>query len=267
MGRFLTHDGNHAPNRSFVLNKFSPQARELVGWWPVHNGGSVIQDYSGFGQHASGANSGVLLVNRFGQRVNQFTAGQDFIVTAGSAAKGLANFTIMVWGQGTSAPSNQSGAVSTYTGAGTDDLLFFYVLRSDGTSIFWNDTTDVVSDATVRNDGLPHHYIFTSRGALDHELFIDGISIDTNTAISKTHTSVPNIGLGHWNGIQDQPSNKLWDFRIYSRGITPREAYEFYNPATRWDLYHELGRRTHYFVAAGAPISSIGYPGGMLMGM
>ena len=47
-GRFRQ---DQAFGRPFRLNKNSPQAKGLVGWWPtLGQGGDVLKDYSGYGQ-------------------------------------------------------------------------------------------------------------------------------------------------------------------------------------------------------------------------
>ena len=48
--RFRAYDGLRAPKWPFELNKDSPQAQGLVGWWPMGPiGGNVLRDFSGRG--------------------------------------------------------------------------------------------------------------------------------------------------------------------------------------------------------------------------
>ena len=52
----------------------------------------------------------------------------------------------------------------------------------------------------------------------------------------------------------------IFDFRIAQRDPSPGEVYAMYEPGTRWDLYHELGRKSYFFVSGAAGISDHRFP-------
>ena len=56
---------------------------------------------------------------------------------------------------------------------------------------------------------------------------------------------------GSGSGYVDSPRFSLKNWGLWNRGLTNAEMHGLWDPSTRWDLYHELGRRTYFFPSVG----------------
>lgn len=112
-------------------------------------------------------------------------------------------------------------------------------------------STDLDGTSSIR-DGKAH-LVGASYNGARLRIIVDGkeyAAMDLTGAISYTGEYWT---LGGWHNTSSNPfTGQLWDFRVYNRYLTNDDWRQMYEPATRWDLYYELGRRQYYFPAAQA---------------
>lgn len=99
-----------------------------------------------------------------------------------------------------------------------------------------------------------HHLagVFTTNN--DRRAYLDGAFEGTNTG-NETPSSLDWIGVGGvvQSTIAQPFSGKIWDVRVYNRALGSGELQSHYDPATRWELYYPIGRKTWSFAAAAPP--------------
>lgn len=85
----------------------------------------------------------------------------------------------------------------------------------------------------------------------DGELWFDGVSIGTDTS-SGLFGTWDRFRIGGANKFADDWNGSIWDVRLYQGRIDSTIPELAQDPATKWDVYHELGRTKHYLPAASA---------------
>ena len=69
--------------------------------------------------------------------------------------------------------------------------------------MFWNGADLIDQDDGALADGLMHTFLFLSRNATDHELYIDGQSIGTSTTSKSIGSATDNeLTFGSWRDSQ-----------------------------------------------------------------
>jgi len=95
------------------------------------------------------------------------------------------------------------------------------------------------------------HRAYTYDGAT-RSVYIKG---DLDATGSQTGT-IDDGGRDWVLGGQDHNSitaeAQILDFRYYERALHADEIHALWSPSSRWDLYHELGRRLYFFPQAAA---------------
>ena len=252
---------NRAPRWPFELNRNSPQARNLVGWWPDGSNGTQLIELAGRGHAVTGVipgkpasvtvsptPTGVLAATfpggttaeiELGEWDDQLSGVSEYTVTMSVIARSL-NFggfdgllcrgpnnvrSPWIFGQNSAASinfqsENSGGGNSTATG-GTlvQDKIHYlaFVWQASTRQEIWIDNAIVATAASP------------------HAGTIGVVSNADEARLGKTP------GLASWDG-------QIWDVRLYNRALGGAEIRRINAPATRWDLYHELGRVKYYFV-------------------
>jgi hypothetical protein len=242
-----------APRWPFRLNRASPQAVGLVGWYPVvplkEKSSNALTDLSGFHRHIGVSGDGLgpeyeLQANVFGGYsifCPDVTDVGDRLKTTDAVLKDLplGDFSVALWAQ-RSAFASTSAAISF---SGTDDWIIypFDTSLGNGPRVFWRDKA---ADLINVNDepypaGVPVRLLFTSKDGNDHRLYANGRLVGTSTG---TGTAGPftELEIGHFAGGQDFLGT-LWDIRLYNRALSAGEAWADFAPQTRYDLYDEVG--------------------------
>jgi hypothetical protein len=266
MHGFLAHDGNHAPKWPFVLNKDSPQARGLVGWWPMMpTNGVELRDLAGRVGTQSLNGSPAWQSNVLGGQFLSFNGASEWLSFADPSALFDSEATISFWIR--LANATPSGGSQT--------------------GICYMEAAAISSSHYPFTDG--NAYISTFRTARENAITLSA-SIDRTRWHLFTVTTKP--GAGNWRLYQNaeevrsaNPSFSIQAGWLIGRSSTgdlvfgeigpimlynvyrgPSEIWHSWAPSTRWDLYYELDRRRWYFTAAGFvpfPSSRYAMTGGM----
>jgi hypothetical protein len=243
-----------APRWPFRLNRASPQAVGLVGWYPVvplkEKSSNALTDLSGFHRHIGVSGDGLgpeyeLQANVFGGYsifCPDVTTSGDELLTTDAALKDLplGDFTVAFWAQRSTLADN----VAAIAFSGTDDFIIYPFENKAGSEqyrVFWRDKGGSIITVTdpAPIAGVPVRMLFTSKDGNDHRLYANGRLIGTSTA---TGTAGPfdELHIGHFVRLQDFLGT-LWDIRFYNRALSAGEAWADFAPQTRYDLYDEVG--------------------------
>ena len=259
--------GSNVPRWPFTLNRDSPQAQGLVAWWPVVLGNGLV-DLSG-NNHNAALTAVTLQPSKFGNIATQYDGANSFAqVPAGSGSvfepvQDL--FTITCWIDSFAAEGEGNEAIFDASGSGGDDGYFLFI--SDTTdSLRFNMKTGSGATAGVdsgfdpRGAG-PTHVACIRTGLKSAKMIING-SIEA----TDSHASAPtflnistDLFFGQDNAAGVRFEGQIFDIRYYTRALTNAEILHQFNPATRWDLYRETSRASHFFVPAGAVASISDY--------
>ncbi len=279
MTGFLSRDGNHAPHPPFTLNQDSQQARGLVGWWPFSpEGGDIIRDVSGFSRHGTWIFGNKWDGNELGQRGLNFDGNADE-VNMGDVLNFDTNdpFSLMVQIKYLIAsvnttealiskmgPSANRGYTTTLERTGEKRLQFFHISTFPS-----NHNVVEIDDFFEPAGGLNTIFqlVFTNAGtnaASGMKIYSNGLdqsAVVFNDTLSATTSHTGDCLLGNRADISTQEfSGIMYEARIYNVELTATEVWNMYNPSTRWDLYHELGRKTYLFSAAAGALNLVMAP-------
>lgn len=256
---------NRPPRHPFTLNKDSPQAQGLIGWWPLID--RTLRDYSGFQNHGTRFVAGSSLfpiVSKSGVRaldVEQGSSG-DEIGCGDEPLFERQAFSVFCWVEIETAPAGSvvSVPVATMDSAlGEGWELGFYT--SDVRLAYYDTALRgwyTVSTATFSDGDVAH--LGWTWAQPTFTAYRDGADLGTATTTSGTISyGTTQLQLGGINGrINSQHDGRMWDVRMYGHVVPDSVARAAYDPATRWDLYYELGRRAYFIPAAagGATVQS-----------
>ncbi len=91
------------------------------------------------------------------------------------------------------------------------------------------------------NDGIMHLFTLVVTGATSRLLYIDGIHATTFTT-SRSPGSGWQTQIGKWSGGGSSFIGKVGPITFWDRPLSTDEAWQIYDPATRWELYQPLRR-------------------------
>ena len=265
------------PKGPFVLNRDSPQANGLVFWMPCHPAygvdtvNSAPYDRSLYHRHGSVLGTNAMSFGRF----NDGTTG--FLLTNGS----LSGLTFAEDDAINMDGASQMSLMARFhaNSGGSTDTIFGRPDQNDHSGKFWqyalvrrssNEFMWFTSNGSTFNRGnhgsvsvdTDYHMVgtFNSDKSTEKRLYVDGVEIGTNDFNGVMSTSVAGAPLRigsnaddgeRWDGI-------VRDLRVYNRELTPAEVFLAYDPGSQWDLYHELGRRIHFFIGATVQTVNVG---------
>lgn len=233
------------PNMPFRLNRHSPQAEGLVGWWPMREFGTKLIDYSGSGLHADfpgGANNPTLQTEPTLGVVLDFD-GSDYIdVGAANVTDITGPITVSAWFLNNQA-LNYHAIVAKDDGTNRNyqlyidnsDYLAFAVFQS-GSFYEGNGGDNSVST------GVLYHGVGTYDGA-EAAAYLDGIKqINTDALTGPIDNDPVNLHIGQRGDSALRFNGYISDVRIYNRALSAGEAWQLYDPQTRWQLYEPIPR-------------------------
>ena len=241
-------------SRPFRLNKHSPQARGLVGWWPtLLNSGNKLPDKSGFGNDGAfpGGTPNPAWATSTQGSVLSYDGNEDYI-SMGDSDLFTPNFiSISVWFKRV---NNDRRLVSKDNNSPVTDRDWLIKLTASDTAQFslWNQDNAIgtASGGTTISTTAFHIITGTWDGA-NIRVYVDGIQ---QAEAARTGTSVNNSGtaleLGRRQDAAEHYSGLIGDVRIYNRALSPSEVYQLYAPQTRWELYEPIPRLFPVGVAA-----------------
>ncbi len=263
---FLTGSGSHAPdyvkNGNFVLNRDSPQAQDLVAWWPSVLSNELV-DLSG-NNHNAALTSVTLQPSEFGNRVAQYDGTNSFAqVPAGAGS-------VFDWGQGLFTITCWIDAFSA-NGEGTE-LIFVADSSNDKFNLFISDVTNSLRFNT-RTPGLvncdsgfdprgvgPTHVACVRDGLKSGRIVINGTieATDSHAEANSFLNLTSDLFFGQDVDTSARFEGQILDIRFYDRALTNAEIFSQVHPATHWDLSYETGRVSYFFVPAAAEVAAAG---------
>jgi len=231
----------------FEINRASPQADGLVGWWPFFGKSQTLFDFSGYSNHGTLTNGPIWTANDFlGGQALDFDGSDDFVNVGDPPSLDITGtITISAWIRPDISPVSMDAFSRIVNKTDNDEA---YRLNLDGNQLEWavNDgtTNDQVDFNFTFDVGVWHHVVGTWEPNPGRKrVYIDGIMrndlASVNTSIESTLDPISFGGdttSSSWNGAID-------DVRIYNRALSRAEVWAVYDPSTRWDLYRSLQRR------------------------
>lgn len=257
--RIKRKSGLLVPRWPFVVNRESPQAQGLLGWWPL-SAGTQTKDLAGI-YPATQVGSPTMQPNKGGTNsyYNNYTDTNYYSVPNISAVLQNTNKgCISVWCDISVAASHEG------LGGFRNDLNFdFYIapllagvaecrVRTNSASVNVNIPVD------LRNRG-PSFAALTYNGS-QAASYLDGEVQATGAQTGNLGPSTLPLQIGRISrpGFNEfSILGNVWDFRVYSDPPSAEVIQQAYDPATRWDLYYELGRRTYFFPAVVSGAASL----------
>lgn len=249
--------GYHPPSFPFVKNEKSPQARGLVGWWPMSNsaGQKILVDMSGRGNHGTFPATAPdwAVSSQFGWHLDFVRANDDYVILySGGELVAQNDITVLVWLQ---------------IGFNNKDMVFFSQFDV-ATGQYSHQFRVEDSPPTLSYDNyLPSGGLIAANTSLSVDTWYNGGFTRLGNAVTFYLNGVPDgTGTGDERGsaaVVDETrmgsnasakelEGKLFDMRVYDRALSAQEVWHTYNPQTRWDLYQPVKRIWPVVVAAPA---------------
>ena len=263
LNRTYNTDGLQAPRGNFSFNKGSPQAQNLISWYPLQEGaGAVVRD---------------LVRNDEATFLNSPT-WNDGSQSLGSPYRQFGNNTVFF-------DNDDNDAIDFRTN------FFGYGIRQHGTISVWAMWTGVeagspqyfsdwllskglecrISTATFAIVAFVYpnnHRITTANNVIaaktwhlihlvldgaNMHVYVDGLSVGTQTLGEDLGNSGTIARLGQRGTSSSSAFDGYgFDFRIRKVALTPAQVYQEWGPETRWDLYWQPSTKLYYFPVVAA---------------
>jgi len=253
------------PNTQFTVNRNSPQAEGLVGWWPtVGQAGVVLRDYSQ--RNHNGAKSGSVTL------AHDTTLGSVFYYEGSNDYYSISDHDDL-----SANPELSVSAWVNQENAGAERCVIGKAHPVDG-QYEWalHLNSGYVRFSTWTLAGNTHLYATSSGVELTAgrfhlctacvnvdtpslSVYVDGrlVATDTSTQSTPYANGTGNVRIGErGDGGQDY-IGYIGPVRLANRMWSAAEVYALYDPATRWELYQPVPR---VFVVAKAPAAVEGQP-------
>ncbi len=233
MPRPIPHFG--WPTVSFELNRESPQARGLAGWWPTHgNRGALIREYVSR-NYATFVGAPRWIANsRLGQGLD--SDASFYATIAGTGRLNVTgNMTASFWIRTTSAVI-QDNVFGFYNPVGPFNGFGFAIsfLGVAGVlSYFSNAHGAWVSSVGTINDGVIHHCVVVVDAGRAY-FYIDGVADSNWASAAPTAFTGGRALLARSDGASPL-IGEAWDFRLYNLAKTAAEVWRMFTEL--WDLY------------------------------
>jgi hypothetical protein len=199
----------------------------LQGYWQFNSNGT---DSSGMGRDldiVGGAGYGTGLIGEalsLPGSTSQF-AQQAFNDTAFDVGGG--DFTIQVWVDFQSLAGEQTLFEKFDGGAGPGYSL---TKLSDNRILFFGDGYTTLASSATSLDTTNWHQVIMRRSGDDLDIFLNNMSIASNTVAGSVTPSTNPLLIGERDGAQDFPFNGLLDeVAFWNRGLSDLEIEQLYN--------------------------------------
>lgn len=240
------------PFHGFSLNRDSPQARGLLGWWPLTEGGGLAREYiasrngtyennpawqgnpsAGFAPKLDGTTADIAADYRAFDLSQSFSISCWFFCTGGNNTyRNLASH------RRNNAASAGEYAFLIGDGAAGNALYIVIVdsgiaFRSNaagGTAIQLNTLYHAIGVFDAENDEARTYL----NGRID--VRTTGFTYTMSAAAAMTFR-IGAASTGVIESLVDLFPGAIWDVRLYNRALTDQDAWMLYDAETRWDLY------------------------------
>lgn len=253
-------NGALAPRGRYRKNIASPQARNLIGWWPGRMRGQQLEDLSGFDSHGdlSGGSSSVI-GDSFSVSAVDFPGNSNNRVVFPNDARWYpAGGTVCAWANADTLGQNNFGRI-VYNRNGTDaagvELLLWNTSQCAGSVDAGSASTDLQGGSVTLGETF-HSGVSWGDGAV--RLWQNGVQVASGTDRALSLPSTPGVlqlGIRASDNLREF-DGRIWDVRFYDRPVGAAMMRQIYAPGTRWDLYREPVRR-NYFVPGAAAGGSV----------
>ena len=247
-----------------VANKDSPQYSGLVAWWPLNEQRGTRYERAAGGCWNLTENGTVDARNGpfGGGRASLWDAGStDYLENQSTPAATAVPLTMSCWFLAVDVTNYYAlMAVLKYANAGTDD---YFSLGANGTAAGDPVYAEVANGANYNGASSATGYTANTwnlavggfESATSRWATCNAGSRGTNTT-SRTPVaaSIDRTQLGSFvsqGGTFSPLNGQMFDARIYNRSISAAQNWALYDPATRWDLWYQPGRKLYSFAPAG----------------
>jgi len=250
-----------SPNAWFGINRDSPQANGLVGWWTGlgRGGWGLLRDALGR-YNMTAYNSPTIAGSEFGPVVLFDDASSQYLYSS-TPVRTVAPVTLACWFRCDDATTGDQALVGLSSETEDYDGWWLLLETSDNkvqARLNGSGATDQAETSTSFSENTWHHAVAVFASDTLRVAYLDGGGKGTDTA-SNTPSTVENTTLG---GIYYAPgpavdgvfSGCIAEARIYNRVLSDAEVSALYVPRTRWELYR-VPKRVWYVAAGGGSYS------------
>lgn len=206
----------------------------IIAYWPLDDvtiSGTTVSDVSANGHN--GTNTGSTKPSSTTGQINQglLFDGSTGWINIQSLALSVFPFAISAWFKTSNSSATFRSIAVAAISTGTTEL--YNLALSSSHFVQWqargNNVDAIAIGSATKNDGNWHHALGVSRGAADHQLFIDGASVATNTtSVSAPQATQASIGSQNRSSNGSFFPGSIDDVRFYNRAITTAEALAIY---------------------------------------
>jgi hypothetical protein len=248
------------PLGPFVLNAASEQALGLVSWWPLgfQNGNEI--DWFGRREIKHGTAAPTTGVDPFMGPSRKFVSASSQYLEGAYAPVLVEPCSLYCWAN----PASLATSMCCLTVAKAAGVTTGFQLSTAATSAFRAQTIDSGGGGSVATSTLTYvannwyQVVGVFASATDRRALTNGGYKGTE-ATSRSVGTVDTTDIGSrysagvnglfWNGM-------LADCRIYKRVLRDAEIAKWYEPAFRWELMYQLGKKRFSFPPAAAVVAS-----------
>ncbi|MDX1404915.1 MAG: DUF6701 domain-containing protein, partial [Woeseiaceae bacterium] len=229
-------DGDSGDNDSWTVTTSDPISANLLGHWELDEGSGQTA-----GDSSSSNNDGTL-----GNSAGSDSFDPDWACVAGGYALDFdgtdkkvevgsvtindrAAWTLSAWIKMDADTADQR-TIYAEGSSSVEEYLFLYVDDSTNHAKFWikdsSSSMSAMESTTNVEDGQWHHITLVQRAKNDRELFVDGVSEDTDTfnigTLSFDMARIGFLEIGAWDA--DPFKGLIDDVRIYDDALTASEV-------------------------------------------
>lgn len=226
----------------FEVNRASPQARGLVGWWPFVR--PVPREFlQGTTMTAvGGADFGASI---HGSALRCDAATEGLTATAPGHLRLNPPITVAMLGMFVGTPSASVGYAGVLHSSSAVSPFTSYLIGDDGganiriTGNIAGAFTGTLASAARPATGT----LFSAVGVFAdgrQDIYINGVAGSGSTMAwsSIAYDATAPVVVGNDRAVSGRTSNcHIYDVRIYSRALSAAEVWALYAPSTRWELY------------------------------
>ena len=246
--------------QDFVLNRDSPQARGLVGYWPLNEtGGGISRDLSGNGDDGVWSGNIIPAISSVGRCV-EFDAASHIILPS-TIERFTTEATLAVWCKlrnATPSTASKTGWIKlTECSAINLSCHYPYTDGNGYINTFASSRHTVTLSAAVNRTEWHFVCITNTPGANGWKMYQNNILVHSATGeadIALLASEGYLIGKSNTNAA----ANYFFDgwmseVRLYNRALSASEVWNHYNPPTRWELKQPRNRIRYFYVDQAVP--------------
>lgn len=246
---------NVSPRWPVKVNRQSAQARGLVGCWTgFAPGGNGLLDLSGnlLNGDSSPITGWEAGAPGSGQSAMRFTGG-TYATLPSSLPNLTANWTIAAWVYRNTDVGTGAPLWSRWTNTSTARELYIYFINA--TLVVDIPFIEAIMSSSAGTVPLGEWiHVAVTRSGSSWVGYINGKSVCSATSATAQENG-PGVEIGK---STPQPTaildGRIQELRAYNRGLSSAEVWALYDPATRYELYQEVGRRAYSFLSGSGPV-------------